>query len=180
MTKPEAREWVERKVAREWLMRFLYSMDVHAMEPQDLDDWFAVFDAQNDAEEPVNESEEPIFPGERLPDEAEDVWPTWEEGHRLTEQQKTFIRKSVASVLTNLEEIDEQITRYLKGWEYSRLPKVDKAIMRLATNEILFDDTIPVGVSINEAVELSKRYSSDTSFRFLNGVLGNIARGGEA
>lgn len=172
MAKAETREWVERREAREWLMRFLYGMDVHAMEAQDLEEWFSVFDAEADPVGTDAEEQNDTAP-------VSDDWSVPDEGHRLTTKQKAFIREAVASVLENLEEIDEQITRHLKGWEYSRLPKVDRAILRLATNEILYNEAIPVGASINEAVELSKKYSSDTSFRFLNGVLGNIARGGE-
>lgn len=169
MTKAESREWVERRVAREWLMRFLYSLDVQKMETQDLDDWFCVFDARNDTEE-----EAPFAAADG--EEHADPWPVKEEAHHLRAGQKTFIRNGAKSVLDNLEEIDEHIVRHLKGWEYTRLPKVDRAILRMAVAEILYLEEIPVGASINEAVELSKRYSSDTSFRFLNGVLGNIAR----
>lgn len=91
-------------------------------------------------------------------------------------KEESFVRNSMKSALDRLESIDEAIRPYLKDWEFDRIPKVEKAILRMATNEILYDDSIPVGVSINEAVEISKKYCDDTSYRFLNGVLGQLAR----
>lgn len=174
MKKADAvKEWKERRTAREWLMRFLYGMDVQAMQLQELDDWFEIYRAQEETE-PVSEDAS-VLEGIK-PVKAEEDSAVQEESHHLSDKQMAFIRRAISSIVENLEEIDDCIAKHLKGWEYSRLPRVDKAILRLAVNEILYDDHIPVGASINEAVELSKKYSSDTSFRFLNGVLGNIAR----
>lgn len=106
--------------------------------------------------------------------------PEWFENYEVPVDMHGFISESMVSILQHLPEIDEKIIRFVKGWEYSRIPKIDKSILRLATNEILYNDSIPVGVSINEAVELSKKYSGENSFRFLNGILGNIAREGES
>lgn len=96
--------------------------------------------------------------------------------YALPLKEETFIRNSMKSALDRLDRIDDAIRPYLKDWDFERLPKVDKAILRMATNEILYDDSIPVGVSINEAVEISKKYCDPTSYRFLNGVLGQLAR----
>lgn len=71
-------------------------------------------------------------------------------------------------------EIDETITTALKDWEFSRLPKVDRAILRLATWEILYNGEVPSKVAIDEAIELAKVNSTDKSADFINGVLGNI------
>ncbi len=106
--------------------------------------------------------------------------PDWLSDFEVPEELHTFIIDSMTSTVKHLEAIDEHIIQYVKGWEYSRIPKIDKAILRLATNEILYDERIPVGASINEAVELSKTYSNENSYRFLNGILGNIARQGES
>ena len=77
---------------------------------------------------------------------------------------------------SNLKEIDELIDRYSDRWKTSRLPKVDLAILRLALAEICYLTDIPVSVTINEAVELAKKYSTEKSSKFINGVLGSAAR----
>mgnify|MGYP002573122159 CR=1 FL=1 len=75
-----------------------------------------------------------------------------------------------------LDEIDERINTYSVKWKTSRLPKVDLAILRLSMAELYYLDDIPVSVSINEAVELAKKYSTEKSSGFINGVLGSAAR----
>lgn len=78
-------------------------------------------------------------------------------------------------IIENSEQIDSYISDNLKkGWRISRLSRVSLSVMRLAVYEMLFEEKIPVSVSINEAVELAKKYSDDASF--INGVLGAIAR----
>ena len=77
---------------------------------------------------------------------------------------------------SNLKEIDELIDRYSVRWKTSRLPKVDLAILRLALAEICYLTDIPVSVTINEAVELAKKSSTEKSSKFINGVLGSAAR----
>ena len=76
----------------------------------------------------------------------------------------------------NLEQLDEAISARLKGWKLSRISRVSHALLRLALCEMFFFDEIPVGASINEAVELAKRYGDDDAPRFINGVLGAVAR----
>lgn len=79
------------------------------------------------------------------------------------------------AIIDKSEEIDSLISENLKkGWKISRLSKVSLCVLRLAVYEMLYDDKIPVSVSINEAVELAKKYSDDASF--VNGVLGSIAK----
>ena len=77
----------------------------------------------------------------------------------------------------NIEAIDEKISGNLRqGWKISRISKVSLAILRLALYEMIYDDSIPVSVSINEAVELTKKYSVEDDASFVNGVLGAVAR----
>ncbi len=76
----------------------------------------------------------------------------------------------------NAEAIDKLISDNLKGWAIHRLPKVSLAIMRLAVSEMLYSDEVPVGVSVNEAVELAKKYGTESDATYINGVLGAIAR----
>lgn len=73
-------------------------------------------------------------------------------------------------------ELDVIISRYSEGWSVERMPNADRNILRIALYEIFHVDDIPQNVSINEAVELAKEYSTADSPRFINGVLGNVVR----
>lgn len=95
----------------------------------------------------------------------------------IDEKHRDFIEGSIFSIIDNLDEIDEKIIANLIGWDFNRLYCIDKSILRVATNEILYDDNMPPRVSINEAVEIAKKYSSEDSYRFINGVLGSISKG---
>ena len=74
------------------------------------------------------------------------------------------------------KEIDEMINKQAKGWTTQRMGKVDLTILRLAVYEIIYDENVPVGVAINEAVELAKRYGQDESSGFVNGILAKFAK----
>ena len=98
-----------------------------------------------------------------------------EKDEPVEEGDKTFILSEVEGTRAHIEEIDEIIGQSAKGWDLSRMNKVDLAILRLAVYEMKFGDT-PVGVAINEAVELAKKFSSDEAPAFINGVLGKAAQ----
>lgn len=87
-----------------------------------------------------------------------------------------YAREIVDGVVDHRAEIDEQIVSYSKGWAIDRMPSVDRALLRMAIWEILFNDEVPVAVAIDEAVELAKEYSTDDSGSFVHGVLARIAR----
>lgn len=87
-----------------------------------------------------------------------------------------YILDAISSIKDNLPTIDKHISNHLEGWNLDRLAKVDLSVLRIAIYEILYRDDIPIEVSINEAVETVKKYSSEESFRFVNGVLGSFAR----
>lgn len=89
------------------------------------------------------------------------------------EIDNTFVRKIVNGVLENISKIDSIIIKYLDGWDLDRLGKTDKAILRIATYEILYFDT-PNVVAINEAITLSKKYSDDKVVKLINAVLDKI------
>ena len=72
-------------------------------------------------------------------------------------------------------ELDEIIVRSAPNWPLDQMSRIDKSILRLAIFEILFDNKVPLKAAINEAVELAKRFGSDSSSRFINGVLGTVA-----
>ena len=84
-----------------------------------------------------------------------------------------YVNDIVNGVYENMKSIDETITKYLDGWDLDRLGKTDRAILRLGTYEILYYDT-PKIVAINEAVELSKKYSDDKVVKLVNAVLDKI------
>jgi len=73
------------------------------------------------------------------------------------------------------DELDALITKFAKGWTIERMPVLDRTVLRLAIYELIAGDQPPVGVVISEAVELAKRYSTDDSGRFVNGVLASVA-----
>ena len=88
-----------------------------------------------------------------------------------------YAESLVKGVCEHRAEIDERLVASSENWALDRMPVVDRAILRLAVYEMLFVDQVPVSVAINEAVELAKAYGGeDDSSRFVNGVLGRIAR----
>lgn len=86
-----------------------------------------------------------------------------------------YIREKSFAIQKRLEEIDDLINGRTKGWKTSRMGKVDITLLRLAVYEIMFEEEIPTGVAINEAVELAKKYGTDDSPAFINGVLSKFA-----
>lgn len=86
-----------------------------------------------------------------------------------------YAREIVDGVSDHRDEIDELISSYAQGWTIERMPNVDRAVLRLASWELLHNSEVPAAVTIDEAVELAKQYSTDDSARFVNGVLGKIA-----
>ncbi len=91
------------------------------------------------------------------------------------EEDRMYIRNKLTSILDDLTSIDEKIREICQGWRLSRLGKTELAILRLAVYEILYDEDIPTGVAINEAVEIAKIYCSEEAPRFINGVLAKLA-----
>lgn len=90
---------------------------------------------------------------------------------RADEKDAAYISQKGNSILERLDEIDALINKQAKGWTTGRMGKVDLTILRLAVYEILFDEDVPTGVAINEAVELAKRFGQEESSGFVNGVL---------
>ncbi|MCW2164474.1 NusB antitermination factor [Microbacterium hydrothermale] len=87
-----------------------------------------------------------------------------------------YARDIVDGVIDNRDAIDEQITTFAKDWSLQRMPAVDRALLRIGTWEILYNDEVPTAVAIDEAVELAKEFSTDDSGSFVHGVLARIAR----
>lgn len=87
-----------------------------------------------------------------------------------------YARELVDGVLDHQAEIDELIQTYARGWSLERMPFVDRAIVRIAIWELVFNDEIPAGVAIDEAVEAAKLLSTDESSGFVHGVLASVAQ----
>jgi N utilization substance protein B len=85
-----------------------------------------------------------------------------------------FAGKLVRGVLQHLTAMDELIAFYAPEWPIDQMALIDRNVLRIAIYELAFDDTAPVKVAINEAVELAKLYGSESSARFINGVLGTL------
>jgi N utilization substance protein B len=93
----------------------------------------------------------------------------------LSEDNASFARDLVKGVVQNKEKIDENIRRFAPAWPIAQTPLIDRNILRLAIFEVLLDNRVPVKVAINEAVELAKLFGSDSSSKFVNGVLGSVS-----
>ena len=83
----------------------------------------------------------------------------------------------LSDIIGSIDDIDADINRCASKWKTSRMPKVDLAIMRLACGELRFCDDIPEAVTVNEAINMAKKYSTENSARFIHGVLGAITKG---
>ena len=91
-----------------------------------------------------------------------------------------FAKKIVSGVDEHQPFIDDLIEKKAVGWRKTRISKVAFSVLQLAIYEIYFEEDIPVGVSINEAVELAKKFASEEDASFVNGILGNIAKATES
>lgn len=97
-------------------------------------------------------------------------------GADIPEADANYIKDKYDKIISNLSEIDYKISSASKGWSIERIGKVELAILRLAVYEMLYDEDIPVGVAIDEAVELTKKYGQDGSPAFVNGILAALAK----
>ncbi len=87
-----------------------------------------------------------------------------------------FAQTLLNKIEENANSIDEVIENNLKGWSMQRLPKVSLAVLRLAIGEMMFVEEVPAGVSVNEAVEITKKYGTNDDASYVNGVLGSVAK----
>lgn len=93
----------------------------------------------------------------------------------LREKDMIYIKDKCKSIFEKIDEIDSAVNEVSSGWKTSRMSKVDLSIIRLAVYEIKYEEEIPFKVSINEAVELAKKYGTDDSPSFVNGILAKFA-----
>ena len=105
----------------------------------------------------------------------------WKEEDRLykdypNEKQLDYIRQVVKGVAEHGPELDQYIAQYSKNWAFDRIPRTAAAIMRVSMYEILYMPDIPAAASINDAVEIAKKYEDEKVVSFLNGILGAFVR----
>ncbi|MGI6177766.1 MAG: transcription antitermination factor NusB [Eubacterium sp.] len=139
-----------RRAAREFMMKVVYQMDIAgSFDTQGMDKYLA-----------QGFSEDSDEPNDR---------------NFISAQQRPYCEKIYSLICDNREEIDAEIESHCRHWTLSRMPKTDLAVLRLAACEILYMDEIPDAVSINEAVDLAKKYGTDKSPSYVNGILGSLA-----
>ena len=151
-----------RREARERAVQFLFQYDLN--QPQDLEEAFRIFwESQRGAamaeEKAVARWGETI----QLPP------PTTEEA-----AIRTFADPLIRGTIEHIPEIDVQIKKYAQNWDLHRMAVVDRNVLRLAIYEMLHRDDIPPVVSINEAVDIAKRFSTEESGKFVNGILDKV------
>ena len=95
---------------------------------------------------------------------------------KFNQESIDFGRLIARGTIENLPEVDRNITSQLEHWDFSRLNKVDQAILRISVYSLLFQKDIPPSVTIDEAVDISKDFGTDESYRFINGVLDGIRK----
>ncbi len=110
--------------------------------------------------------------GDRSPEALRDAWGTVAE---VSEDVRRRAEQLATTVLDNLETIDGMIADASENWQKDRLSRVDLSVLRLAVGELLFSPDLPVGVVVNEAIEIARRYSDEKSSAFVNGILDRIA-----
>ncbi|MCQ4085885.1 transcription antitermination factor NusB [Saccharibacillus sp. JS10] len=138
---------MKRRLGRELAVQSLYQMEMNEV---------AAFDAVSMLiSEAANDNEGEV----KLEDED-----------RLAE----YVLSLVNGVWNHKVALDDLLGSYLKGWQISRLSRVDRQILRLAAYEMIFAEDVPAKVAINEAIELSKHFGTDESGKFVNGVLGKM------
>jgi len=108
-------------------------------------------------------------------DPAEAIAATFAEGGH-EEDTLAFARQLVLGAAQHRARVDEVIARYARGWTLERMASIDRNVLRLAAYEILYLPDIPPSVTVDEAVEMAKRYSTAESGRFVNGILGSLLR----
>ena len=99
------------------------------------------------------------------------------EMEELSADEQAYMEQKYELVCARIPEIDELLNDTAHGWKTGRMNRVDLATLRLAVYELRFDEDVPTGVAINEAVELAKRFGGEASASFVNGILGKVANG---
>jgi len=108
--------------------------------------------------------------------EIEEIFPYCRDRHQLENQAEEFAWALLKKTVDNIDMLDKKIESHIKNWDLNRLAMIDKNILRLGLDELLYFPDIPKKVSIDEAIELAKSYGSSESGRFVNGVLDALSK----
>ena len=103
-------------------------------------------------------------------------WLDASQKEKMDEEGLTFSRLLISGTIQNIEAIDEMIKKHLDKWDFNRLNKVDLAILRISTYPLLFQKEIHPSIIIDEAIDISKEFAADDSYKFINAVLDNIRK----
>jgi N utilization substance protein B len=123
---------------------------------------------------PAPENPPPVseIPGELL----DFAWLESDKRANLDEGISTFSRLLIVGTIENIAAVDAMIRSHLQNWDFSRLNRVDLAILRMSAYTLMFQTDVAPSIVINEAIGISKEFGTDDSYRFINGVLDNIRR----
>lgn len=138
---------MKRRVAREIVVQSLYQMEMNEV------------DSTEAVEMLLEEAAEENETNRNISDEA---------------LMKDYVLSHVGGIWEAKPAIDDMLEHYLKGWQISRLSRVDRQILRLAAYEMIYLDDVPAKVAVNEAIELAKHFGTEDSGKFVNGVLGKM------
>ncbi len=108
-------------------------------------------------------------------EELEEQVQLYMDGLEGPEKELEYIKEKSVDIMNHIDDLDTAIDEVATGWKVARMDRVDLTIIRLAVYEMRMDEDVPTGVAINEAVELAKRYGSDGSPSFINGILAKLA-----
>jgi N utilization substance protein B len=114
--------------------------------------------------------------GTPLPDLLQLSWLDQDSREKLKPESGDFARLLIQGTIEKLAEVDQHIRRQLEHWDFSRLNKVDLAILRLSAYCLIYQADIPASVTIDEAIDIAKEFGTDDSYRFINGVLDGIRK----
>ncbi len=116
-----------------------------------------------------------LFQLDFRPDEFEDILRDTLNDERIHEVKKD-VERYLKRIYENRERIDEVISKYLLNWDFGRVSYIDRSILRLGAYELLYEMDVPIEVTLDEMVEIAKKYGSEESGKFVNGVLDKIAK----
>ena len=104
-------------------------------------------------------------------------WIDAEGENSVASHAKDFARLLIAGTVENVETIDQHIRKQLHHWDFTRLARVDLAILRVSVYALLFQNEIPASVTIDEAIDIAREFGGEESYRFVNGVLDGVRKG---
>ncbi len=162
-------KWVQgsRRLAREKILQFIYAFQISQLEFELLFDHI-FFRKFNISEESADKNSPRLLTPDEIYELEADIPIQWNDDDVI------FARNLINRVLENNEKFDQYIKEHTDNWELERIARIDRILMHIALAEILFFDDIPYKVSVNEAIDIAKKFSTEKSSQFINGILDAI------